>query len=181
MGLVEDPGHFDTQADEGGDGEEAAVVELCGLVLPEDGLPVLTIEQRTDVRIVDPLERAGCEREDVVVQPDRAEGRSFRGCPVDGDVPLGDHLRELRPQDRQSHPPAAEIPVDVERLGVARVPTAGEHVPPPVVLRGLRGAHVVGHDVDDDAESAARAAAAKRSRAAGPPRAGSTREESTTS
>ena len=103
--------------------------------------------------VVEPVERAGRERKDVVEVAQRAERREVRGRRIHGELAGRDDLVELRAEDRHAHAAAAELPVDVERLGVPRVAPVRQHVPPPGVLGRLRDPHVVRDDVDEDAEA----------------------------
>jgi hypothetical protein len=126
------------QPGEGVDREEPAVVEVAVGAPPVDQLVVLPVVHLLRGAVTG----ARCEGEAVVVVPQ---------LPVD-------HLELLdvvgRPQHRDAHPPAAEVPVDVEGAGVGAVPAVLQHVPPPGRLGRVGDAHVVGHQVEHQAEPA---------------------------
>ena len=123
-------GHLDPDTGEGGDGEEAAVVEVGVTATPADQLVVLLGQRggpgshRKAVLVV---------ADDIAVDLDRAL------------VVITEH--------GQQHLAEAELPVDVEGLRVHGSGPVLEEVPPPRVCR--RGGHpdVVGHDVDEDAHA----------------------------
>ncbi len=163
VALVEHPRDLDPDAGQRGDGEEAPVVQLPGLATPEDRLPMLLREDLLDHPRIFQVgaaetrhrngDRVGGERQDVlVVEAHQAVRRELRRRRIDRDLSLGDHLVDAGPEDRHAHLAAAEVPVDVERLGVARIAAVGQDVPPPGVLHRLRDAHVVRDGVDQDAE-----------------------------
>ena len=89
---------------------------------------------------------------------------------------LFEHLAKLIAQHRQQHFAAQaflrRVPVDVEVLGEGRSRPVFQHVLPPAIVR-IVDAHVIGHDVDEQAQlviaqrSAARPETAIRSPSAG--------------
>ena len=165
VALLEHPGKLDAQAGERRDGEESAIVQLRRLPPPEHRLPVLPLEDLPeDARVVQrraaqahDRERhgVGSERQDVLaaVEPHDAMGAELRHIRIDLHVTLGENHVEGGAEDRHSHPARAEVPVDVERVGVTGVAAVGQDIPPPRVLGGPRDPHVIGDDVDEDAEA----------------------------
>jgi hypothetical protein len=144
VGGVEDRRVLDPQSGEGVDREEPAVVEVGVRAAPVDQLVVLPgvhLLRRAALG-------AGRDREPVVVV-----AQLRWSVPIG---PAGDHLELLdvvrRAEDGDADLVAAEGPVDVEVLGVGTGGPMPEHVPPPRCRRGVGDAHVVGHQVEDEAQ-----------------------------
>ena len=141
--VREDLGLLDAYAGKGAHGEEAPVVQVAVAAPPADQLVVLA-----PVHLVgSAVRRAGGDREPVVVVPqlvaDHLEvtGRAV----VDRQVVVAEH--------RHQQLALAELPVDVERLGMLGGRAVLEHVPPPRVE--VRAGHpdVVRDDVDQHAHA----------------------------
>ena len=131
-------GLLDPYAGEGADREEAPVVQVAVPAPPADQLVVLTL-----VHLVGrSVRRAGSDREPVVVVPQLVASHlevTGRGA-LDRQVVVAEH--------RHQQLALAELPVDVERLGMHGVRTVLQHVPPPRVE--VRAGHpdMVRDDVD---------------------------------
>ncbi len=152
------------QPGEGGDVEEAAVVQFARGDPPPAQPVVLGVQGRGDVVGVG---GAGRGRQHVVVVDD--DPRAL-GVLLDGDLPGGQAVREAGAEDRDQHP--ARIvgggPVDVEPGGVGGFGALPQHRPPGRVRR-LRGdGHVVRDDVDDDPEAGLAARGGQPAQAARP-------------
>ena len=145
VGGGEDVRELDAYAGQGVHREEAAVVELGVGPPPADQLVVL------------PGMRP--RRPAVTVGPSRARsGSAGRGSAARRRPPAGGRSgrrrrARRRRRGRAPDPPVAEVPVDVEGLGVRRLAAVPQHVPPPGVLRRRRDPDVVGHDVDQHAHA----------------------------
>ena len=145
MRLVEHPGDFHADAREGVDGEESAVIELGVGAAPIHEFVVLARVHLCGGRSV--VGGAGCDRKAVVVVAQFAldDGEVFEFTLVPGS---GRSITE----HGDAHLAAAELPVDIERVGIARPTPVGEQIPPPHTLDGSCHTDVVGHDVDQHAE-----------------------------
>ncbi len=136
MGFFKNAGRFHTDARQGGDSEEAPVVQLGVGPPPAHQLVVLAV---MDVlRGVPGRIRAGGQREPVVVVPQLAV-HDFQLVQV-----------IVRAQHGQAHLAPGEVPFDVERVRVRRVLAFLQQGPPPGVLRGRGYAHMVRHNVHQD-------------------------------
>ena len=132
---LEDLGVLDPHGRERGDVEEAAVVQLAV--------------------------RAAPVREPVVLPLVHLLRCAALGARGDGEPQVV--VGELAVNDRQvgdragvgedRHHDGRAIPVDVEEPRVRRFAAQPEHVPPRRVGRGDRDAHVIGHDVGDQAQA----------------------------
>ena len=70
---------------------------------------------------------------------------------LDPQVARGSGLLDGAAEDGDAQLPIGERPVHVEGVGVRGLAAELQEVPPPGVLRGIRHARVVRHDVDEDA------------------------------
>ena len=144
VALVEHPRHLDADGRERVHREEATVVQVEVGAPPVHELVVLAFVHGDGV--VARFRGAGCHGEAVIPV-------------VQLEAPVGLHEAQRAEvvgaaEDGQSEPAPAEIPVDVERLGVARAAAVREHVPPPR-HRGRRGhADVVRHEVGEHPHAA---------------------------
>ncbi|MCY1226899.1 hypothetical protein D9M72_391490 [compost metagenome] len=139
MGFVEHPGNFHPDAGQRIDGEETAVVEVRVRAAPPHQFVVLAGVDVTGVIAVG--KAALGQREPVVVVAEFAVA----------DLQLVQVV--IAPQHWEPDPSAAEVPVDVERLGVRGLPALLEQGPPPGVLVRRRDPDVVGHNVHEDAHA----------------------------
>ena len=156
VGRVEHPGHFDSDSREGRHHEEAPIVEVRRLTTPEDQLPVLPVEDSTQGRGIRRLLFGGGslgEGKHVIEIAELPPRRPRSRAGVGGQLAGREHVVDIGAEDRQTHATPAEVPIDVERLGVPRITAPQQDVPPPQVLARVRDAHVIGDDVDQDAEA----------------------------
>jgi hypothetical protein len=135
---------LDPQSGQGGDVEEAPVVQLLAADAPQTQPVVLRLDQFCQGQLLG----TGGEWENVVVvaQP----------FTVDDEFAGSQALGERAAQHRHQHLAGvvAALPVDVEPAGVLRLAPLAQHTPPRLVGRfRLRDAGVVGHDVKDDPEA----------------------------
>ena len=146
---LEDVVELDAHGDEPVDLEEAAVVEPFVLLAPVGQPVVLPGEQVADVLGVLAAEDEG---EDVVAVADDW----FAVEDVAGDRPFGHDLADAPAEHGQRYAPTAGLPVDVEPVRGRGVAALGQQRPDRAVeVLGCDEGHVVGHDVDDDAEPVA--------------------------
>ena len=141
--LREHPRVLDPEAGQGGDGEEAAVVQLPVAPAPRDQLVVLPGVHRVGVARGAVRGAVGQGEAEVVVAERAVDHRQV------GDPAVGEQV--VVADDRQQDAPAVGLPVDVERLGVRRGAAVLQEVAPPGILGRGRDTHVVGHDVDQHA------------------------------
>jgi hypothetical protein len=148
VGRGEDHGVLDAHRDEGGDIEEASVVEPLGGLPPARETVGLGVEQLAQREMLG----AGTDRELVAVVPDHpfaAGGATVRG---EDDIAAGDRRLDAAAEDGHEDPVVLDVPVHVEPRGERRpAPLAQERPQRCVEVGGPGHHHVVGDDIDDDA------------------------------
>ena len=157
MNCLESLAPLHAQAHELVDVEEATPVDAIAGHAPR-GEPVVLAGQQIGETSA-PLDAAIGKGKQLVEVAKR--GTALR-VGADRKVARRDRLVEGTTQDRQQHlrGPLARVPVDVEPFGMTAGATVAQHVPPPGIAQV--GGHVIGHDVEDQAQSVAAERRGKR-------------------
>ena len=125
------------------DGEEAP--NVAQRIAPPLQAVVLTVHGVGDIEVL------GARRERESQWP-VAEFRPEIAV-TDREPTVGEHLVERVAELGDHDPAVGRIPVDVEPFGRRRVAAVAQHLPPALVEVRFGDRHVVGHVVDDHAES----------------------------
>ena len=152
VGGVEDVRLLDPDGDQLVDLEEPPVVEHVGGLGVAGQQPVLGVQQFGQLGRRGAV---GAQRQDVlVVAQHRLPGRRALVGASGIEPQLIQRVGQRTAQDGQPEPAVQLVPVDVEPVREGRLASVAQHVPERgVAPLALDQRHVVGHEVDDDAEA----------------------------